>query len=104
MPRTVREEFRTFLAGRTTGPVFQGRKGGRLCHRHAHRRLAGWLKKAGISRPASPHTLRHAFASSLYARTGDLLLVQKALRHRNIASTMVYAHLDEGRLRKALEA
>ena len=95
VPGAVRAELATYLAGRTSGPVFQGRAGRRLGHRHAHRRLVSWLAKAGISRAASPHSLRHSFATSLYARTGDLLLVQRALRHRCIASTMVYAQIDD---------
>jgi integrase len=40
----------------------------------------------------------------LYERTGDVLLVQKALRHRSLESTMVYARADDRRLRVAMHA
>ena len=70
--------------------------------RHAQRRFRGWLRRAGVQRPASPHSLRHRFAMDLYRRTGDVLLVKEALRHRSIASTMVYARADRARLRAAL--
>ena len=60
------------------------------------------MKKAGVERPAWPLSLRHSMAQSLYNRTGDLFLVQAALHHRSIVSTMVYARPDERRLRRAL--
>jgi site-specific recombinase XerD len=104
VPRAVVEDLRAYVAGRPSGPLFTTKAGARLQHRQVHRRLGYWLKTAGIQRQASPHSLRHAFATGLYARTGDLLLVQRALRHRSIASTMVYAHLDDRRVREALEA
>ncbi len=104
VPRAVVEDLRAFVVGRGPGPLFTTKAGARLQHRQAHRRLAFWLREAGIERAASPHTLRHSFATDLYARTGDLLLVQRALRHRNIASTMVYAHCDDRRVREAIEA
>jgi site-specific recombinase XerC len=94
-PRAVAAEMAAWIAGRI-GRLCD------LCHRHAHRRLRGWLANAGITRAAGPHALRRSFATSLCARTHDLLLVQRALRHQNIASTMVYAHLDDGRVREAL--
>ncbi|MCC7172994.1 MAG: tyrosine-type recombinase/integrase, partial [Planctomycetes bacterium] len=48
------------------------------------------------------HALRHSFATSLYRRTGDVLIVKEALGHRSIASTLVYAQADEGRVRRAM--
>ena len=50
----------------------------------------------------SPHKLRHAFAIRIYSKTADILVVKEALCHRSIASTLVYARADEGRLRRAL--
>ena len=62
-----------------------------------------WLEKAQIQRPATTHSLRHSFATALYRRTKDIFLVKEALRHRNIESTLVYARVNESRLRKAME-
>ena len=52
----------------------------------------------------STHSLRHTFATELYRRTRDLGLVQAALGHASITSTMVYARVDEERLRAAIGA
>lgn len=70
--------------------------------RHVQRRFIGWLQRAGITRRASPHTLRHTFATNLYQKTGDILLVKDALHHRSITSTLVYARTDEARVRDAI--
>jgi site-specific recombinase XerD len=102
--RAIRDHLVGFLAARPTGPLFAGPNGCALTQRHVQRRLAYWLGRAGIERHASPHALRHSFAMGLYAKTRDLLLVQSALHHRSIASTLVYARGDEGRLRRALDA
>jgi integrase/recombinase XerC len=91
-----------WIGDRTTGPLFPTRDGRRLTSRQVARRLAGWIEAAGITRRASPHTLRHSFATQLYRRTGDILLVREALRHRSIASTLVYARVDGERLRRAM--
>ena len=97
MPRAVAEVLRGYVAGRA-GRVFP------ITARHAHRRLAHWLAVAGITHPASPHALRHTFATRLLTKTGDISLVQRALRHRSITATMVYAEVDDRRVREAVEA
>ncbi len=98
----IRDHLRRYLATRSGGPLFARRDGQPLTPRHVERRFREWLKEAGITRPASPHSLRHAFAQDLYQRTGDVLIVKAALRHRSITSTLVYARADGDRLRKAL--
>ncbi|MAG54954.1 MAG: hypothetical protein CMJ83_01555 [Planctomycetes bacterium] len=57
-----------------------------------------------LTRPVSPHSCRHDFAKRLYARTGDLGLGQRALRHRSIVSTTVDAAAALDRVREALTA
>jgi integrase/recombinase XerC len=83
------------------GPVFRAPNGQRMSVRHACRRITAWLDRAGVH-DATPHSLRHTFATRLLARTGDVFLVQKALGHRSIASTAVYLTVDEERLRGAV--
>jgi site-specific recombinase XerC len=90
------------LAGRRSGPVFAGRDGGHLCARHVQRRFTEWLAKAGVRGRYSPHSCRHSFALGLYERTGDVLVVQAALGHRAITSTMVYARASADRVRAAV--
>ncbi len=91
-----------YLAGRTTGALFTGRDGKRVTSRHAQRRMGQWVKAAGITRKASPHSLRHTFALKIYRRTKDLLLTKEALLHKSVASTLVYAKVDEAQLRQAI--
>ncbi len=90
------------MADRSPGPLFTSKGGQRISRRQAQRRFTRWLEKAGVTRSASPHSLRHRFALALYGRTGDVLLVKEALHHRSITSTLVYARADEERLRRAL--
>ncbi len=98
----IRDELRTFVGARTSGPLFRSAAGARLGRRQIQRRVVGWLRAAGINHGASVHALRHTFATALYRRTSDVLLVRAALTHRSIASTMVYARVDETRLRAAV--
>lgn len=99
----IREHLATYMSDRAPGPLFTTLNGQRISRRQAQRRFAYWLGKAGITRAASPHSCRHAFALGLYRRSGDILLVKEALHHRSITSTLVYARADEERLRRALE-
>jgi site-specific recombinase XerC len=99
--RGIKDHLIGFLAGRPPGPLFTDRRGRRISTRQAQRRLAQWLAKAGCQ-PRSPHSLRHSFAQRLYRRTGDVLLVGRALGHLAVTSTMVYAQADVERLKEVL--
>jgi integrase/recombinase XerC len=85
-------------------PLFRGQSGNRLSARQIQFRFAHWFGEAGIDRPVSLHSLRHTFATRLYEKTGDLHLVQRALGHRQITTTEIYAHVGDGALRRALVA
>lgn len=85
------------------GSLFPSRSGAPLSSRQAQARFAMWCRHAGI-RSASPHSLRHAFALALLRKTGDISIVQRALAHRSIASTVVYACADDGGVRTALDS
>ncbi len=98
LTRAIAELLRTWLNRRPNGPLFG------VSARHAQRRFAGWVEVAGLRPGLTLHSLRHTFASGLYHATGDVLLVQQALHHRAIASTLVYARCDEGRVRSAMGA
>ena len=83
--------------------LFISQRGTRLSPRQVGYRFEHWLQEAGIEKEITPHGLRHTFATRLYSRTGDLLVVQRALGHRNIATTEIYTHLVDGVLEEALE-
>jgi integrase len=98
----VRDHLVGFLAHRPrTGPLFAGPQGLRLTKRSAQRRVTQWLERVEID--ATVHSLRHTFATRFLRKTGDLFLTQRAMRHRSVASTVVYLSLDEQRLKAAMQ-
>ena len=101
LPKVLCDHLREHLGDRTSGPLFATGSGKRISTRQAQRRLAYWADKAG-TRPLSAHSFRHGFAMRLYRKTGDIHLVQQALGHRSIVSTLVYARSDRSRLAEAI--
>lgn len=66
-----------------------------LSPRGVQYRFGFWLTRSGIRRRMSVHSLRHTFATLLYRATGDLLLVSRALGHRDIRTTHRYAYIED---------
>ena len=100
--RQVARELRTYLRTIPAGRLFPGYKGRSLTTRQAGWRIREWASKSGLSGRATAHSFRHSHAIRLYEKTGDLLLVQRALGHRDVSSTMLYAAVSNERLRSAL--
>jgi integrase/recombinase XerC len=84
-------------------PVFRSKSGRRLGARQIQLNFAWWLGQAGITRPFSIHSLRHTFATWLYRKTGDLYLVQRALGHRQITTTEIYARVEDDAVRREVQ-
>jgi integrase/recombinase XerC len=85
-------------------PVFRGEKSGPLSPRIvqlAMERLRGAL---GLPDTATPHALRHSFATHLLARGGDLRAIQELLGHASLATTQIYTAVDASHLMKAYKA
>ncbi|MFN5757604.1 MAG: tyrosine recombinase XerC [Planctomycetia bacterium] len=84
-------------------PLFTNRFGGRLSVRGVARLLEKHLATAGLSKRASPHTLRHSFATHLLDAGADIRSVQELLGHKSLVTTQIYTHVTTTRLLDAFD-
>jgi integrase/recombinase XerC len=80
------------------GPLFMGARGGPLNPRIAQGSMAQARMALGLPASATPHALRHAFATHLLSAGGDLRAIQQLLGHASLSTTQVYAAVDQTRL------
>ncbi|HEX9059135.1 MAG TPA: site-specific tyrosine recombinase/integron integrase [Clostridia bacterium] len=73
----------------------------RLSVSSIERMVKSYIRFAGISVDATPHTLRHSFASDLLRNGANLVQIQHMLGHSNIATTQIYTHVTNDELRNA---
>ena len=99
LDRFVRGPRSELLGGRPTEAVFPSRRGAAMTRQGFWLLIKRYAARAGIVRPVTPHTLRHAFATHLLNHGADLRVIQLLLGHRDISTTQIYTHVARERLR-----
>lgn len=94
-------------AGKSLEYVFtamsKGTLGNKLDNRYVQDMVKRYAKKAGIEKRTSPHSLRHSFATSFLRQTKNIRMVQKALGHNQLNTTMIYTHIVDDELERELK-
>jgi integrase/recombinase XerC len=95
--------YRHAIGDPTNGAVFRNLRGGRLTPRSVARIVAACVEQAGVQHGASPHALRHTFATHMLGAGADLRAIQEMLGHRSLSTTQRYTHVDLRRLMEAYD-
>lgn len=104
----AKECIREYLAERDTkadGPLFISRQGGNkpISRMQAHRILRDSFSKSGLTGSLSSHSCRKSYALNIYEKSNhDLLLVQKALAHSSIMTTVKYLPVNQDKLNRII--
>jgi integrase/recombinase XerD len=85
---------------KTGGEVFLGEHGRRLTTARVWQIVKETAKLAGLKKKIWPHLLRHSFATHLLSHGADLRAIQEMLGHASLATTQVYTHVDQARLKQ----
>ncbi|WP_434556799.1 site-specific tyrosine recombinase XerD [Thiopseudomonas acetoxidans] len=88
------------LGGKTPDVVFPSQRGQKMTRQTFWHRIKIHAQTAGIRKPLSPHTLRHAFATHLLNHGADLRVVQMLLGHSDLSTTQIYTHVAQARLQQ----
>jgi integrase/recombinase XerC len=99
--RAIEEYLRLCPHELSGGPLFVGARGGRLSPRILQLAMERMRGALGLPDSATPHALRHSFATHLLGRGGDLRSIQELLGHASLSTTQIYAAVDKERLLEA---
>ncbi|MBH5322634.1 tyrosine recombinase XerC [Aurantiacibacter sediminis] len=83
------------------GPLFRGVKGGALSQGMVQKAMARARKGLGLPDTATPHALRHSFATHLLGSGADLRSLQELLGHASLGSTQIYTKVDAAKMLEA---
>jgi len=84
--------------------VFTTLAGTPVSSRYVQQMVQRYAAKAGIEKRVHPHILRHTFATDLHRESRNIRLVQKALGHADLSTTMIYTHVYDLEIREALRS
>ena len=98
--RYTREARPFLLDGRPSDVLFPSLRGEQMTRQTFWYRIKHQARVAGIAKPLSPHTLRHAFATHLLNHGADLRVVQMLLGHSDLSTTQIYTHIARARLQQ----
>lgn len=99
--RDYLDNERPDLVGKKTGShIFLSKRGGQLTTQRIWQIVKERAKMAGLDENVYPHLLRHSFATHLLGNGADLRVIQELLGHADIATTQIYTHVDQKRLKQ----
>jgi integrase/recombinase XerD len=98
LERYLRTARPALMQDPTRPTLFPGRGDRAMTRQTFWHRIKAHAITAGISRPLSPHTLRHAFATHLLNHGANLRVVQLLLGHSDLSTTQIYTHVAQARL------
>ena len=96
-------DARPALLGEHREVLFPSRRGGFMTRQTFWHRIKQLAVRAGVQKPLSPHTLRHAFATHLLNHGADLRVVQMLLGHSDLSTTQIYTHVAQQRLQEVYQ-
>lgn len=99
LQRYLREARPILLNNMPDEVVFPSLRGQPMTRQTFWHRIKHWAQVAGINKPLSPHTLRHAFATHLLNHGADLRVVQLLLGHSDLSTTQIYTHVARLRMK-----
>ena len=94
----LREARGMLLGVNRSDVLFPSKRGVQMTRQTFWHRVKFYAQQSGITKPLSPHTLRHAFATHLLNHGADLRVVQLLLGHSDLSTTQIYTHVAQARL------